>query len=163
MKESKISITTITYSKKEDLRILNACLSNWLSDPKILHFTSPKMTYPFNLKKWISLSYNEKNIKTIIIKIDDWIVGHLSIKYIKEKKSAHLFNLLIDPNQLRKGFAKQLIAFAEKIIKDSKINTITLNIVKKNLIALNLYNSLGYSTEGKNRSGAIKMGKSLIN
>ena len=95
MKQPKISISTITYYKKEDIRILNACLSNWFTDPKILHFTSPNMTYPFNLKKWISVSYKEKNNKTIIIKIDDWIVGHLSIKYEEDQESAHLFHLII--------------------------------------------------------------------
>ena len=160
MEEQKISFSTITYYKKEDIRILNACLSNWLSDPKILHFTSPNMTYPFNLKRWISLSYKEKNNKTIIIKIDDWIVGHLSIKYEEDQKSAHLFHLIIDPDHLRKGLAKKLVTFAEEIIKKAKINKITLNVVRKNLVALQLYNSLGYSNSEKNNPGWIKMEKS---
>tara|TARA_Y100000741_G_scaffold342577_1_gene305681 strand:- start:171 stop:662 length:492 start_codon:yes stop_codon:yes gene_type:complete len=162
MKEQKISISTITYYKKDDIRILNACLSNWLTDPKILHFTSPKMTYPFNLKKWISLSYKEENNKTIIIKIDDWIIGHLSIKYEEDQKSAHLFHLIIDSDHLRKGLAKKLIDFAEKIIKEAKINKITLNVVRKNKAALRLYKSIGYTDKGKNRFGSIKMEKLLI-
>ena len=163
MKQPKISISTITYYKKEDIRILNACLSNWFTDPKILHFTSPNMTYPFNLKRWISLSYKEKNNKTIIIKVDDWIVGHLSIKYEEDRKSAHLFHLIIDSGHLRKGLAKKLITFAENIIKKDKINRITLNVVRKNIIALQLYNSLGYIDTGKNRFGSIKMEKFLNN
>ena len=163
MKQPKISISTITYYKKEDIRILNACLSNWFTDPKILHFTSPNMTYPFNLKKWISISYKEKNNKTIIIKIDNWIVGHLSIKYEEDQKSAHLFHLIIDSDHLRKGLAKKLIDFAEEIIKKNKINKITLNVVRKNIVALKLYESVGYTDKGKNGFGSIKMEKLLIN
>ena len=163
MKQPKISISTITYYKKEDIRILNACLSNWFTDPKTLHFTSPNMTYPFNLKKWISISYKEKNNKTIIIEIDNWIVGHLSIKYEEDQKSAHLFHLIIDSDHLRKGLAKKLISFAEEIIKKANINKITLNVVKKNKAALKLYDSLGYTDKGKNRFGWVKMEKLLIN
>jgi len=163
MKKPKISISTITYYKKEDIRILNACLSDWLSDPKILHFTSPNMTYPFNLKKWISLSYKEKNIETIIIKVDNWIVGHLSIKYEEDKNSAHLFHLIIDQNQLRKGYAKKLILYAEKILNDNNnIKKITLNVVKKNQIAKELYYSLGYEKINNKRTGNIKMVKNIL-
>ena len=93
MSKTIVSISEITYNKKEDIRILSACLSNWFTDPKILHFASPNMPYPFNIKKWISMSYKEKNIKTIIIKAEDWIVGHLSIKYEEDKSLAHLFHL----------------------------------------------------------------------
>tara|TARA_B100001250_G_C19314798_1_gene577812 strand:- start:118 stop:612 length:495 start_codon:yes stop_codon:yes gene_type:complete len=162
MKKPKISISTITYYKKEDIRILNACLSNWLSDPKILHFTSPNMIYPFNLKKWISLSYKEKNIETIIIKVDNWIVGHLSIKYEEDKNSAHLFHLIIDQNQLRKGYAKKLILYAEEILNNDKnIKKITLNVVKKNQVAKELYFSMGYEKINNKRTGNIKMVKNI--
>ena len=164
MKEPIISISTITYYKKEDIRILNACLSNWFSNPKTLHFTSPNMNYPFNLKQWISLSYKEKNNKTIIIKIDDWIIGHLSIKEKKEQRSAHLFHLIIDPNYHRKGFAKKLILYAEELINNDNIKKITLNVVKKNQAARQLYYALGYADKETTRSGSIiKMEKNLIN
>jgi len=163
MNKTKISISTISYKKKEDIRIINACLSNWFKNPKVLHFTSPNMTYPFNLKKWISLSYKEKNNKTIIIKIDDWIIGHLSIKEKKEQGSAHLFHLIIDPNYHRKGFAKKLILYAEELINNDNIKKITLNVAKKNQAARQLYYALGYADKETTRSGSIKMEKNLIN
>ena len=163
MSNSEISISTISYNKKEDIRILNACLSKWFNSPKILHFTSPNMTYPFNLKKWISLSYKEKNNKTIIVKIDDWIIGHLSIKEKKEQGSAHLFHLIIDPNYHRKGFAKKLILYAEELINNDNIKKITLNVAKKNQAARQLYYALGYADKETTRSGSIKMEKNLIN
>ena len=163
MSKTKISISTLSYKKKEDLRILSACLSNWFKNPKVLYFTSPNMSYPFNLKKWISLSYKEKNNKTIIIKIDDWIIGHLSIKEKKEQGSAHLFHLIIDPNYHRKGFAKKLILYAERVIKYDNIKKITLNVVRKNQAARQLYYSLGYADKERTRLGHIKMEKNLIN
>ena len=163
MKKPKISISTITYYKKEDIRILNACLSNWLSDPKILHFTDPRITYPYNLKKWISLSYKEKNVETIIIKVENWIVGHLSIKYKKNQNSAHLFHLIIDQNQLRKGYAKKLILYAEEILNDDdNIKKITLNVVKKNKVAKELYYSMGYEKINSKRPENIKMVKNIF-
>ena len=163
MSKTKISISAMSYKKKEDIRILSACLSNWFKNPKVLYFTSPNMSYPFNLKKWISLSYKEKNNKTIIIKIDDWIIGHLSIKDEKEQETAHLFHLIIDPNYLRKGFAKKLILYAERVIKYDNIKKITLNVVRKNQAARQLYYSLGYADKEKTRLGHIKMEKNLIN
>jgi len=163
MSKTKISISAMSYKKKEDIRILSACLSNWFKNPKVLYFTSPNMSYPFNLKKWISLSYKEKNNKTIIIKIDDWIIGHLSIKKEKKQGSAHLFHLIIDPNYLRKGFAKKLILYAERVIKYDNIKKITLNVVRKNQAARQLYYSLGYADKERTRLGHIKMEKNLIN
>jgi len=163
MSKTKISISAMSYKKKEDIRILSACLSNWFKNPKVLYFTSPNMSYPFNLKKWISLSYKEKNNKTIIIKIDDWIIGHLSIKKREKQGSAHLFHLIIDPNYLRKGFAKKLILYAERVIKYDNIKKITLNVVRKNQAARQLYYSLGYADKERTRLGHIKMEKNLIN
>jgi len=163
MSKTKISISAMSYKKKEDIRILSACLSNWFKNPKVLYFTSPNMSYPFNLKKWISLSYKEKNNKTIIIKIDDWIIGHLSIKKGEKQGSAHLFHLIIDPNYLRKGFAKKLILYAERVIKYDNIKKITLNVVRKNQAARQLYYSLGYADKERTRLGHIKMEKNLIN
>tara|TARA_Y100000768_G_scaffold297904_1_gene231647 strand:+ start:265 stop:750 length:486 start_codon:yes stop_codon:yes gene_type:complete len=161
MKESKVFISKITYYKKEDIRILNACLSDWLSAPKILHFTEPRMTYPFNIKKWITLSYKEKDIETIIIKIENWIVGHLSIKYEEDKNSAYFFHLIIDQTHLRKGYAKKLMTYAEKYLNNKIINEITLDVVKKNQKAIQLYHSLGYKeTKGRNKA-IIKMEKNI--
>lgn len=161
MSKTKISISTINYQNKEHQRILKACFSNWFKNPKVLQFTSPTMSYPFNINKWIS-SYKEKNFKTIIIKIDDWIIGHLSIKENKEQGSAHLFHLIIAPDYLRKGYAKKLIFYAEELIMNSNIKKITLNVVKKNIAARQLYYSIGYSDVDNTKLRNIRMEKYLL-
>ena len=161
MSKSKISISTITYKKKEDIRILNSCLSNWFTDPKILHFVHPEMAYPFKIERWISLSYLHKT-STLILKDHNWIIGHLSIRKNKESKSAHLFHLIIDSDYQRNGYAKKLIIHAEKVITKKNINKININVMKKNQIAKKLYNSLGYLDISINKSGRIKMLKNLV-
>ena len=161
MSNSEISISTVSYNKKEDLRILNACLSSWFSDPKTLHFVHPEMTYPFKIKHWINLSYLNKST-TFILKYNNWIIGHLSIKINKVSGSAHLFHLIIDSDYQRNGYAKKLIIHAEKVITKKNINKITINVMKKNQIAKKLYNSLGYLDLSINKSGKIKLQKNLV-
>ena len=161
MSNSEISISTVSYNKKEDLRILNACLSSWFSDPKTLHFVHPEMTYPFKIKHWINLSYLNKST-TFILKYNNWIIGHLSIRINKESRSAHLFHLIIDSDYQRNGYAKKLIIHAEKVITKKNINKITINVMKKNQIAKKLYNSLGYLDLSINKSGKIKLQKNLV-
>ena len=161
MSNAKISISSISYNKKEDLRILNSCLSSWFSDPKILQFVHPEMRYPFKIERWISLSYLNKST-TLILKYNNWIIGHLSIRIRKKSEYAHLFHLIIDPKYQRKGYAKKLIIHAEKVITKENINKVTINVMKKNQIAKKLYNNLGYLDISINKSGKIKMLKNLL-
>ena len=160
MDDQKVSLSIKSYQDNEDIRILNSVLSKWLSNPKILHFTDPRIQYPFNINNWISLSYNNQNIQTYAIEIDNWIIGHLSAKLNYKNNSAHLFHLVIDEAHRKKGYAKKLVTYVEKkLVTENKINYITLNCVKKNAPAINLYKTLGYiiAKEKKN----IKMIKYL--
>jgi len=146
MDDQKVSFSIKSYKDNEHVRILNSVLSKWLSNPKILHFTAPNIQYPFNINNWISISYNDQNTYTCTIEIDNWIIGHLSAKLNNETNSAHLFHLIIDENHRKKGFAKKLIDYVEKkLVTENKINCITLNCVKKNEQAINLYQSIGYN------------------
>ena len=146
MDDQKISFSIKSYKNNEHVRILNSVLSKWLSNPKILHFTAPKIQYPYKINNWISSSYNDENTHTYTIEIDNWIIGHLSAKLNNEDNSAHLFHLIIDENHRKKGYAKKLINYVEKkLVTENRINYITLNCVKKNEPAINLYQSIGYN------------------
>ena len=145
MDNQKVSFSIKSYKDDEHIRILNSVLSKWLSNPKTLYFTAPKIKYPYKINNWISTSYNDKNTHTYTIEIDNWIIGHLSAKLNNETDSAHLFHLIIDKNHRKKGFAKKLINHVEKkLVTENNINCITLNCVKKNEPAINLYQSIGY-------------------
>ena len=146
MTSQKLSISNISYKNDESIRVLTAVLSKWFSNPKILHFTSPTIKYPFNINLWISTFYKTNNTETYILKNENWIIGHLSIKIEKSKNIAHLFHLFIDNKNRNKGYAKKLIRYVEKHIIESNdnINAITLNCVKKNVPAITLYQSIGF-------------------
>tara|TARA_B100001540_G_scaffold307040_1_gene319843 strand:+ start:83 stop:565 length:483 start_codon:yes stop_codon:yes gene_type:complete len=160
MTESRLSITSMSYENKEDIRILASCLSGWFSNPKILHFTASSIRYPFKIQQWINQSYlNQSN--TLVLKLDNWIIGHLSIRFNYHKKSAHIFHLIIDPNQQKNGFGKKLIQYAEKLIFENDFKAITLNVLKNNQIAISFFEKNGYNIIVKKKSKKIKMLKYL--
>ena len=146
MANQKISISNISYENDESVRILASVLSKWFSDPKTLHFTSPKLKYPFNMNNWLSTFYKTDNVETFILKDENWIIGHLSVKIDENKNIAHFFHLFIDSENRQKGYAKKLIRYVEKHIIAGKdnIRAITLNCVKKNIPAITLYQSMGF-------------------
>tara|TARA_B100000212_G_scaffold41575_1_gene26888 strand:+ start:45 stop:536 length:492 start_codon:yes stop_codon:yes gene_type:complete len=146
MTNQKISISNISYENDESVRILASVLSKWFSDPKTFHFTSPNLKYPFNMNHWVSSFYKTDNVETFVLKDENWIIGHLSVKIDKNKNLAHLFHLFIDNENRQKGYAKKLIRYAEKHIRigNDNVGAITLNCVKKNLPAITLYQSIGF-------------------
>ena len=146
MANQKISISNISYENDESVRILASVLSKWFSDPKTFHFTSPNLKYPFNMNHWVSTFYKTDNVETFVLKDENWIIGHLSVKIDEKKNIAHFFHLFIDSENRQKGYAKKLIRYVEKHIIAGKdnIKMITLNCVKKNVPAINLYQSIGF-------------------
>ena len=91
MTSQKLSILNISYKNDESVRILTAVLSKWFSNPKTLYFTSPNLKYPFNINHWISTFYKEDNIETYILKNENWIIGHLSVKIDENKNTVIVF------------------------------------------------------------------------
>ena len=146
MANQKISISNISYENDESVRILASVLSKWFSDPKTFHFTSPNLKYPFNMNHWVSTFYKTDNVETFVLKDENWIIGHLSVKIDEKKNIAHFFHLFIDSENRQKGYAKRLMRYVEKHIIAEKdyIRTITLNCVKKNVPAITLYQSIGF-------------------
>ena len=160
MTDSRLSISSMSYEKKNDIRVLNSCLSKWFSNPKILNLVSPSMRYPFKIQQWINQSYSNKS-STIVLKLDNWIIGHISIRMGDQTKSAHIFHLIIDPNQQQNGFGKKLIQYAEKLIFENDFKAITLNVLKNNQIAISFFEKNGYTIIEKKKSKKIKMLKYL--
>ena len=146
MANQKISISNISYENDESVRILASVLSKWFSDPKTFHFTSPNLKYPFNMNHWVSTFYKTDNVETFVLKDENWIIGHLSVKIDEKKNIAHFFHLFIDSQNRQKGYTKRLMRYVEKHIIAEKdyIRTITLNCVKKNVPAITLYQSIGF-------------------
>ena len=160
MIDSRLSISSMSYQKKDDIRILNSCLSNWFSNPKILHFVSPSMRYPFKIQQWVNQSYSNQS-NTLVLKLNNWIIGHISIRMNDKTKSAHFFHLIIDPEQQQKGYGKLLILHAEKLIIKNSFKKITINVLINNQRAKKFYEKNGFIITKDNKSGKIKMSKDL--
>ena len=160
MNEREYTLEKISYSKKEDCRIIESVLNGWFKNPKTLNLVSPSLTYPFKFKDWVSKHYFEssKLITSIVIKNKNWIVGHIS--YRIEKNKVHLFHLIIDEKFRGLGLAKLLLYKVERDCFLKQKSYITLNVLKKNIKAVNLYEKLGYSTFKNKNSKTIVMKKS---
>ena len=159
MDEREYTLEKISYSKKEDCRIIESVLNGWFQNPKTLNLVSPNLTYPFKFKDWVSKNYctGQREVISFVLKTRKWIVGHIS--YRIEKNKFHLFHLIIDKKFRRLGLAKILIDKVEKDCFLKEMGYVTLNVLKKNKEAINLYKNLGYSVLGNKNSKTIKMTK----
>ena len=162
MNELEYTLEKISYSKKEDCRIIESVLNGWFQNPKTLNLVSPNLTYPFKFKDWVSKNYFEKSkpIISIVVKIKNWIVGHIS--YRIEKNKVHLFHLIIDEKYRDLGLAKLLIDKVERDCFLKKKDYITLNVLKKNEVAISLYKKLGFSIFKNKNSKTFVMQKNYI-
>ena len=160
MTNSKISFSSMSYEKKDDIRLLNSCLSQWFSNPKILHFVSPSMRYPFKIQQWINKSYSNKS-NTLVLRLGSWIIGHISIRMNNQTKSAHIFHLIIDPEQRQKGYGSLLISTAEELIMKNNLKKITINVLINNLAAKDFYEKNNYIISSDSKPGKMKMLKIL--
>ena len=162
MNEREYTLEKISYSKKEDCRIIESALNGWFQNPKTLNLVSPNLSYPFKFKDWVSKNYFQRSKPTIsiVIKRKNWIVGHIS--YRIERNKVHLFHLIIDKKFRGLGLSKLLINKVERDCFLKQKNYITLNVLKKNKIALNLYRKKGYAIVKNKNSKTLVMKKDCI-
>ena len=150
------TLEQISYSRKEDRRIMESVLRNWLDDPKALNFFSPESKYPFNFKKWVQMHYSKNNINTtiIVLKHNEWVIGHVGLKIKKE--STELLHLFIDSKYRRKGLGLRLLKETESYIIDPKIESITAKVQKKNIVLKKILEKSGYRYIDSNQNMMIK-------
>jgi len=160
MIKQEYTLEEISYSRKEDCRIMESVLSQWFQDPKALNLVSPTLTYPFKFKKWLSKYYKkESEIRTLVFTRQNWIIGHVSFRI--ESNCIHIYHLFIDPSYRQKGLAKKMIKKIEKYGEQIRLKTFSLNVLSQNIIALKLYQKLGYLKTGQKNSGYITLIKQL--
>ena len=157
MKKQEYTLEEISYSRKEDRRIMERVLNGWFKDPKALNFTTPGFSFPFKFQKWKSIFHNS-NINqstTFVLKNNGWIIGHVSIRL--EERKAHIFNLFIDSNNRRNGLGIKMMNEIENYGKSIGAMEYNLNITPKNIAAKNLFEKLHYVESNLKRSSLIKM------
>ena len=150
------TLEEISYSRKEDRRIMESVLKNWLIDPKALNFFSPESKYPFKFKKWVQLHYSiiNTNITTIVLKHNEWIIGHVSLKTKKER--TELLHLFVDSKYRKKGLGLRLLKEVENYRIDLKIKSITVRVQKKNIAFKKILEKSGYRYKNSNQNLMIK-------
>ena len=147
----------MSYENSRDNRILKSCLTTWFSNPKELHLTDPKMTYPFQFKQWVNLSYKGQNTETWGAFSGKWMVGIVSLEHLQEEGRIHLFHIYVDKEYRRNGIGEKLILKAEEQGKKTKAKALTLNIISGNSEAVALYEIMGFKLiESKNKKMKMK-------
>ena len=144
MMKIRIILKKMSYENSRDNRILKSCLTTWFSNPKELHLTDPKMTYPFQFKQWVNLSYKGQNTETWGAFSGKWMVGIVSLEHLQEEGRIHLFHIYVDKEYRRNGIGEKLILKAEEQGKKTKAKALTLNIVSGNSEAVALYEKMGF-------------------
>jgi len=139
-----IKIKNISYNNTKDIRLLDVVLTNWFNNPKELNLIDPRMSYPFNFKKWIEISYKESNVESYCCKDDKWIVGIGNIKLNQKSQKAHVFHIFTDPKYRNQGLAKRMLQYLENLAKNRRMKYLTINVMPKNKSAKALYEKLGF-------------------
>ena len=156
-----ITIEKISYQNKKDARILEAVLTNWFKDPKELNLTDPKISYPFNFKKWVTITYANQEIHSFVIKSEDWIIGMGNLKIIPDTKRAHVYHIFIDPNYRQQGLAEKMVRHLELLGRSEKMEIMTLRVVPKNKPAVKLYEKLGFEETASSKRKGLSFEKKL--
>ena len=158
-----IKIHIADYKNPEQTRLLEGCLKNWFRNPKDLNLTSPKTRYPFKFKQWRKKFYSDSDTLSCVVLNNKLIVGHVSLRFSDDRRRGHIFHLIITPEYRGQGYARKLINYLENIVSELKLEKFTLNVNPGNQTARQLYDKLGYSTEGKSGYKSITMQKVLTN
>jgi len=139
-----IIIEKVNYNNTKDIRILETVLTNWFKNPKELNLVEPRMKYPFNFKKWVTLTYKNSDIKSFALKENKWIVGIGNIIFNENNKWAHALHIFIDEKYRKKGLATKMLQHLESLARDKKMKTLTLRVMPKNVPAKKLYQKMGF-------------------
>ena len=152
----EIKIEKVSYQNKKNSRILEAVLTNWFRNPKELNLVDPTLSYPFRYNKWVTLNYLNPEIHTIVIKLDQWIVGIGSMYKVPNTKTVDIFHVYIDAEHRRQKLGKKILYYFESLSLKENVELITIRIMLKNIAAKALLTSEGYiQKEKQNRKISI--------
>ncbi len=63
----------------------------------------------------------------------------------------HLLNVCVNPNFIRQGYGKMAVLHLLDVAKHNKVNTLFLEVRPSNVIAIDLYESLGFLEVGQRK------------
>jgi len=140
--ETNISIVSLKPFSDDNIKMT----FDWLQNPKLLHLFAMK-----EAPKWERhLEYVRKTLADrtqIIFAIycDDIYIGNCGLKYIRDNEDAAIWIYFGDENYKGKGLSKIACRLLMNYAKDGlKLNCVYLHVLKDNIVALNLYQTLGF-------------------
>lgn len=130
MTDSSILISKMTIKDIEDILVIeNLCF-----------------TLPWSFDSF----YNEIQLNKFahyhIISFENKVVGYIGVWQVLDE--GHITNVAIHPEYRHKGLACKLIEHTLDFCIRNKIHSVTLEVRKSNIPALNLYKKFGFAEEG---------------
>lgn len=136
----------------------------WLNNPKVNKFIGEEIGQKTNLKKekeWFANYQKAKNKKFFTISNNSKPIGFFGLSNIsKSNKNADLFIAIGEDDHRGKGVGKIAMKFIiDYGFKKLKLHKINLGVVKDNIPAVKLYQSLGFVIEGEMKDEVFYKGK----
>jgi [ribosomal protein S5]-alanine N-acetyltransferase len=136
---------------------------DWLNDVDIYRYLETGGNYTLEMLKEYILDVEKKDIYFwgIHLKENNLHIGNIKIDPLNTRHGLVEYGILMGcKNEWGKGYAKEatlcIIDFAFSVLKVRKI---TLGVVEDNTSALNLYQKLGFKTEGVYKNHGFYQGK----
>ena len=85
--------------------------------------------------------------ETLVLEEENVIVAFLLLEVNRRRKRATLVTIDVLTDKRRKGYATQLLNYAEKNLQDSNIDTVDLQVDMRNDPALKFYRMHGFQVE----------------
>lgn len=141
-----------------------SCRVKWLNNPNVNKFIGNEIGKKTNLKKeeeWFIAYQKDKNKRFFTICDNSMQIGFMGLSNIsKANKNADLFIVIGEDDYRGKGIGKiatkWMIDYGFKKLKLHKIN---LGVIKDNISAVKLYQSLGFMIEGEMKDEVFCKGR----
>lgn len=160
MVNSRIFMIKIRKHLQKDI----PCRVKWLNNPKMNKFVGDEMGKKTNLRKqreWFANYLKTKNKKFFTICDNSKPIGFMGLSNIsKANKNADLFIAIGEDDYRGKGIGKIAVKWIiDYGFNKLKLHKINLGVIKDNLPAVKLYQSLGFIVEGEMKDEVCKNGK----
>ncbi|MDF5690827.1 GNAT family N-acetyltransferase [Aquirufa aurantiipilula] len=136
---------------------------NWLNDIEVYQYLDNGGDYTYEALQEYLTKYTENPVPfwAIIVKETNTHIGNIKIDPINQRNQIGEYGILMgDKKYWGKGYAKEAsIAVINHCFKKLGLRKITLGVIKDNIAAVKLYESLGFEIEGIYRLHGIYAGK----
>jgi len=134
-------------AKKADLRTI----ISWIPDELTCkHWAGPKVRFPLNIEN-LSKDIEFSDNNSYCLKYKESIIAFGQL-LAKENGYLHLARIIVDPSKRAMGYGRLLCNELLKIAGQKGYRKISLNVYRDNIIALKLYEILGFREKAEKSS-----------